>query len=82
MPRIGSVNWREAVELTLPGAPVEAVLPVIDERFQIREAGAGGPRFKRRLVGKARAREPLAQIGDLGVGNMQGEGFCGDHASF
>ena len=77
MPPIGSVNWRKAVELGFPGAPVEAVAPVVEQRLEIGEARAGGPGLERRLVGKARARETLAQIGDGRIGDVKGEASLG-----
>src|SRR6185503_1789654 len=73
--QVGSAHGRfvvpEGVQLPLPGSPVERGIPVADELSQIREAGPGRPRLERRLVGEARAREALAQIGERGVGNLQ-----------
>ena len=54
-------------------APVEARPPVFDETAQIRHVGAELPRVAGRLVGEARPREARAQIGDVFIGNMQGE---------
>ena len=68
----------EAVELRLPRPPVEARAPVFDDVPHVGEACARGPRRQRRLVGPARARKALAQVGDGGVRNVQREGL---HAS-
>ncbi len=63
----------EAVELGFPGAPVEACAPVVGKLLRVRHAGSGRPRLQRRLVGPARAREAVAQVGDVGVGDLEGE---------
>jgi hypothetical protein len=48
---------------------------MLDQLFHEDQAGAGRPRRKRRLVGQARAREALAQVGELRVRNVQPEGL-------
>ena len=70
----------EAVELAFPRAPVEARLPIIGEALHVRQASARGPRLAGRLVRPARAREALAQLGDVGVGHVQCERFWSGRA--
>src|SRR5688572_10124706 len=63
----------KAVELGFPGAPIEARTPVVGDLLRVRHAGAGRPRLERRLIGPPRARQPFAQIGDVGFGYLEGE---------
>jgi hypothetical protein len=69
------LELREGVEPRLLRPPVEARTPVLDELAQVADIGAVGPRLSRRLVGEARARETLAQIGDRLFGDVQSERF-------
>src|SRR5690242_8921745 len=57
----------------LVSAPVESVAPVRDQLAQVVAARAGRPHGKRRLVRKARARQPLAQVGERAVRHVKGE---------
>src|SRR3954447_21995888 len=54
-------------------APVEAIAPVRYKLTQVVAARAGRPHGQRRLVRKARARQPLAQIGKCGLRHLKGE---------
>ena len=49
--------------------------PVLDQPAQVVDVRAIGPGLAGRLIGEPRARETLAQIGDRGIGDVQGEGF-------
>jgi hypothetical protein len=65
---------RQGVEPRLGGAPVEAVMPVADQLLHVSDVAAIRPGLARRLVGKARARQPLAQIGDRRIRHVQRAG--------
>ena len=67
------LELRKGVEPRLLRAPVEAVAPVLDQLAQVRDVGAVGPGLAGRLVGEARAREALAQVGDRVVGDVEPE---------
>src|SRR3954465_13841895 len=54
-------------------APVEAIAPVRYKLTQVVAARAGRPHGQRRLVRKARARHPLAQIGKGGLRHLKRE---------
>src|SRR5439155_3484590 len=66
---------REGVEPRLGRAPVEALTPVGDQVAQVGEVRAVGPARAGDLVGEARAREALAQVGQDGVGDGDAEGL-------
>ena len=66
--------WKR-IEPRLLGTPVERGAPVLDQSTQVVDVRAIGPGLARRLIGEPRARKTLAQIGDRGIGDVQGEGF-------
>src|SRR5207249_11854544 len=66
---------RQRVEPRLRHAPVEALAPVGDQLAQVGEVRTVGPARAGDLVGEARAREALAQVGQDGVGNGDTEGL-------
>ena len=63
----------ELVEAAFLGAPVEAVLPVGKQVLQIGAIGAVLPGLTRPRVREARAREPLPQVRQRGVGHRDTE---------
>src|SRR4051812_46063596 len=63
----------ETVQRAFLRAPVEAVAPVADQRLEIRAAGAVGPFRPGNLVGEPRPRQPGFEVGELGIGNVDGE---------
>ena len=63
----------KGVEPRFLRAPVEAVVPVVDQRLHVRDVGAVGPGLARGPVREACAREAFAQIGDCLVGDAQRE---------
>src|SRR3954469_8682705 len=63
----------KAVDPPFVRAPIEAVAPVRYKLAQVVAAGAGRPHGQWRLVRKARAPQPLAQIGERGVRHLKGE---------
>ena len=65
----------KAVEDRFLRAPVEAIAPVGDEVLQVGDAAAGRPGRPRRLVRPANARQPLPQVAQRLVRNMQSEGL-------
>src|SRR5213079_449353 len=69
----------EAVQLCLPGAPVKAALPIVDERYHVAKTCARRPGRQRRLVRPARARKTRAQLGDVSLGDIQREGLWAGH---
>jgi hypothetical protein len=60
---------RKPVERRLVDAPVVALAPVGDQLAQVGEVRPIGPAGARDLVGEARAREALAEVGEDGVGH-------------
>ncbi len=64
---------REGVEHRLLPPPVEPGAPVLHEAAQAGDVGAEFPGFAGRLIRVAGAGEALAQIGNVGVGNVQRE---------
>ena len=64
---------RKGVERCFLRPPVKPVAPVFGEFAKISDIGAIGPGLAGRLIGKARAGKTLAQIGDVGVGDVKGE---------
>ena len=75
MPPSGDLELPKAVEGRFLRAPVEAIAPVGDEVLQVGDAAAGRPGRPRRLVRPANARQPLPQVAQRLVGNMQSEGL-------
>ena len=65
---------RKRVEERLLRPPVEAGVPVLDKLLEVGDIGSECPRLARRLVGKARACQPLAQIDDGAVRDVQLKG--------
>src|SRR5713101_179887 len=63
----------EAVEDRLVLPPVEALSPVAAKLLHVREIGAVRPRPSGRLIREARAAEPLAKVGQHGVGDVDAE---------
>src|SRR4030095_15845505 len=68
------VNSREVATGACGPPPVGAVLPVRDEVLHVGEAAAEGPLGAGGLIGPAHAGQPLAQVGEGGVGNLDSEG--------
>ena len=81
MSSLTSLNCGYALSFASAARQSNAVAPVGDELAQIVDARPIGPGIAGRGVGKARAREPLAQVGDVGVGDVQGEGRRRAHVS-
>ena len=69
------LELREGIEPRLLRTPVEPLGPVADELAQIGEVGAIRPWLARRLVRKARPPQPLAQVGDRRIGDVQPVGL-------
>jgi hypothetical protein len=67
----------ELVELVQPpflGAPVEPVAPVLDQRLQVGRVGAVVPADVLQLIGEACPREPLFQVAQHRVRDVDREG--------
>ena len=60
----------ELVQLLLVRSPVVMVTPIVDEALEIGEVRAVVPPDVGELVGKAGPRQPLLQVGQHGVGNL------------
>ena len=71
--RHGCGELREAVEHGLVLSPVIVVAPVRAELCHIGEVGPEGPRVARRLIREARAAEPLAEIAQGRLGDVDAE---------
>jgi hypothetical protein len=69
---------RDRVDARLGGAPVVAVGPVGAEGLQIGERNA--LRGIGLALGPARAGEPLAKVGEVGVGDVETEGLQAEAA--
>jgi hypothetical protein len=69
----------EAVEPGLVDPPVVGVPPVGDEALHVGEVAAVLPAPTRPLVRPARALEALPEIGQHGLGNVDGERTRGVH---
>jgi hypothetical protein len=67
------LELRKGVEPRLLRPPVEGGLPVFRDLSHVAEIGPKRPRLARRLVGKAGARETLAQIVDRGLRHIKRE---------
>ena len=63
----------EAVHRRFLGAPVIAVAPTSDEIAQIAALHAVAPILVGKFLRPARAGEPVAEIGELGVGDRDTE---------
>jgi hypothetical protein len=68
--RHGCGELREAVEHGLVLSPVIVVAPVHAELCHIGEVGPEGPRVARRLIREARAAEPLMEIAQGRLGDV------------
>ena len=69
---------RHLVEGVFPLAPVEPVPPVVDEGSEDRLVDAGRPRLRRHRRAVPGLPQALGQVGELGVGDLDGEGDgCG-----
>src|ERR1700710_1966659 len=64
--------WK-GVQRGFLGSPVKTIAPIFGEAAEIADIGAIGPCVSRRLIREARAAKTFAQIGDIGVWNMQAE---------
>src|SRR5207244_13069132 len=64
---------RPPVEALFLGAPVELRAPVVAQVLQVEEVGAVVPARARDLIGPARARQALAQVVELRLGNLDAE---------
>jgi hypothetical protein len=64
------LEMRERVEQALLRAPVELILPIRDEFTQVREFRAVVPVRALDLVGKARARQSLAEVGERRIRDL------------
>ena len=64
---------RQLVELGLAGAPVEFLAPVARQALQVLARDAPAPADARGLAGPAGAREPVAEVLELGVGDVDAE---------
>ena len=67
------LELREGVEARLLRAPVEGTAPSVDQAAKIVDVRAVKPRLARRRIGKTGARETLAQVRNIAVGNAQCE---------
>src|SRR5262252_5594288 len=74
---LGLFELRVSIELRLRLAPIKTVAPIGDELAHVVDAGPVSPGLARRGVGEPGTREAVAQIGDVGVGDMKDEGICG-----
>ncbi len=73
MPAERGRELAEGVEGRLVDPPVVARPPVLAEVPEVREVGAVPPAGAGGLVGPARPREPLAEVLEDTVGDMDGE---------
>ena len=64
---------RPAVEAVFLRAPVELRAPRVAQVLQVPEVGAVVPARAGNLVGPTRARQPLAQVVEIGLGNFDAE---------
>jgi hypothetical protein len=69
----GGGELRVLVEPGLLGAPVVAALPVPGELPQVAERHATAPADTGQLVGPAGAGQPVGQVVQLGLGNLDPE---------
>ena len=69
---------REAVQLSLPLAPVEVVGPGLEEGVQIVAVGSMVPAGPGRVVRPARAPDPVAQVGQNRLVHVDRERFDRD----
>src|SRR5205085_2995731 len=69
----GGAELRERVELGLAAAPVVAAAPVLAQVARVVERDALGPAADRRGLGPAGAGEPVAQVGQVGLGHLDPE---------
>ena len=68
----------EGVEHRLGAPPVVLVAPVLDELGEVAALGAVVPPGVGQLLREAGARQPLAQVVEVGVGDRDGERFDGE----
>ena len=61
------------VHRRLVAAPVVVVPPVVDELTQVGAVGSVAPVVVVEVLGEARAGEAVAQVGEVGVGNLDRE---------
>src|ERR1700712_3131825 len=64
--------WK-GVQRGFLGSPVVPIAPIFGEAAQIADIGAISPGVSGRLIRKACAAKTRAQVGDVGIGNMQAE---------
>src|SRR3954466_9220172 len=69
----GDAELWKRVQRGFLGAPVEFGAPVFRELTQIRDVGAVSPGFAWRRIRKARPCQTIAQVGNVGVRDMQRE---------
>src|SRR6202158_1882807 len=71
---------RKGIKRGFLGAPVKIVAPILRKLPKISDVSAVVPCATGRLVGKARARETVAQVRNVGVRDMKSEwGGCDGH---
>ena len=63
----------KAVDARFLRAPIKVSVPIVDEILKTPKTGTGRPRLEWRLLGPARARQALAQVGERDLGNVQPE---------
>src|SRR3954449_13124475 len=64
---------RKSVQRGFLGAPIEFGAPIFREFTQIRDVSAVSPRFAGRRIRKARPGKTLAEVGNVGIRDMQRE---------
>jgi hypothetical protein len=64
----------KAIEPRLAGSPIIMVPPMMDERFDLIALCALAPIVDQLCLGPTRAINPLAQILQLRLGNVEGKG--------
>ncbi len=71
--RPGRLELREGVEPRLLRPPIEGPTPIVDEAAKVTDVRPVEPGVAGRSIGKTRARETLAQVPKIAVGNVQRE---------
>lgn len=64
----------KAIEARLLLAPVEPAPPVLGQPTEVGEGNPAAPAHVGELVGPACLRQPVTQVGDVGLRDVDGEG--------
>ena len=74
-PSISVVNCGKRIERGLLRAPVESVPPVLRQASQVVDRNAPAPAGAFQLARPAGVRQPLAQVVEIRLRNLDAEGF-------